>query len=299
MTRLRTELQRLFGLIFDAADAAADPAPVAADTPLPATGLVDAQGRTRALVMSLSAPAEWTPLAAVWAGVQTDLDLPAPAIAVSGHDGLQLWFALAEPVGVSQAQAFLEGLRARYLADVAHRRVELLPVGDPSVSGGVRHAMPVPRAQAGGGNWSAFVARDLAPVFADSPWLDLPPNDEGQAGLLSGLTPIGPAAFTAALRTLRGGAAGPLPPAPPPGAGLPASPVAAELSPIQTAAGLAAARAARAGSGAGGGGASTAPEATVHRMGAGFADPRHFLFTVMNDDTVPLALRIEAAKALL
>ena len=297
MTRLRTELQRLFGLPLD--DAAAGPAPVAAATPLPATGLVDAQGRTRALVLSLSAPAEWTPLAAVWAGVQTDLDLPAPAIAVSGHDGLQLWFSLAEPVSVSQAQAFLEGLRARYLADLAHRRVELLPVGDPAVSGGVRHAAPVPRAQGPEGPWSAFVARDLAPVFADSPWLDLPPNDEGQAGLLSGLTSIGPASFAAALRTLRAGAATTLPPAPPPGAGLPAAPVAAGLSPLQTVAGLAAARAARGGAGAGAGGASASPEATVHRLGAGFADPRHFLFTVMNDETVPLALRIEAAKALL
>jgi hypothetical protein len=28
-------------------------------------------------------------------------------------------------------------------------------------------------------------------------------------------------------------------------------------------------------------------------------DPKHFLLQVMSDDTVPLALRIEAAKALL
>jgi hypothetical protein len=76
--------------------------------------------------------------------------------------------------------------------------------------------------------------------------------------------------------------------------------VGAGLSTVSTAAGLAAAMAARgAGGRPGAGGDAHGPEATVHRLGAGFADPRHFLFTVMNDETVPLALRIEAAKALL
>ena len=36
-------------------------------------------------------------------------------------------------------------------------------------------------------HWSAFVAPDLAHIFNDTPWLDLPPNLEGQAELLARL----------------------------------------------------------------------------------------------------------------
>ena len=37
--------------------------------------------------------------------VQADLALPAPAIAVTGSDGVQLWFSLVQPVQPGQAQA--------------------------------------------------------------------------------------------------------------------------------------------------------------------------------------------------
>ena len=73
MTRLQTELERLY---------LAAPA-----------SLADAQGRVRALVLEAVLPASWDRLSAVWQGVQAELELPAPAIAVSGTDGVQLWFA--------------------------------------------------------------------------------------------------------------------------------------------------------------------------------------------------------------
>ena len=239
MNRLQSELHRLY-LARPAADGGAA-----------GSALIDPSGAVRALVIELARPASWEVLARVWHGVQAELGLPAPAIAVSGTDGLQLWFSLAEPVGVARARAFLEGLRRRFLPDVAVNRVRLLPAAEASALQPQAHARLVPALQAPGENWSAFVAPDLAPVFAETPWLDLPPSEEGQAALLHGLEAMKPAAFEAALQRL--GASEPPP--------------------------------------------SAATLAAVIPPGAD--EPRRFLLRVMNDETVALALRIEAAKALL
>lgn len=203
--------------------------------------LCDADGLVRCLVLELAGPPEWRELARVWQGVQAELDLPAPGIAVSGVDGLQLWFSLADPVTVQKGQVFLQGLVARFLADVEPRRLRLLPTADQPVR-------LVPAEQVSTGNWSAFLAPDLAPVFADTPWLDIPPGDEGQTALLRGLAVIRPSLFEAAVSRLSSRAAAAVQAAP--GAG-------------------------------------------------GESDPRQFLLRVMNDESVAMALRIEAAKALL
>ncbi|MEY8876308.1 MAG: hypothetical protein AB9M60_07350 [Leptothrix sp. (in: b-proteobacteria)] len=256
MDRLQSQLHRLYGL------APRPPGQAESDA---ACGLIDADGRVRALVLALGRPADWSALAPVWQGVQIDLQLPAPAIAVSGTDSYQLWFSLAEPVPVAQAQVFLEGLRSRYLADIAPRRLDLLPAADPGAPSGLRHARPVPAAQAQDEVWSAFVAPDLAPMFTDAPWLDLPPNREGQAELLGRCASIGSADFRAALQQLQ-------PPAPA------AEPAAAAPAPVQTGA--------------------TRLSVDADRPHT-FTDPRQFLLAVMNDERVDLALRIQAAQALL
>ncbi|MEF7612527.1 hypothetical protein V4F39_01305 [Aquincola sp. MAHUQ-54] len=212
--------------------------------------------RVRAIVMELARPPAWNELARVWHGVQDELALPAPAIAVSGTDGLQLWFSLAEPVPAAQGPAFLDGLRRRFLPEVAPGRVRLLQAPDASAPPSAPQALPVPACRDDEGRWSAFVAPDLAPVFDDTPWLDIPPNEEGQAALLRGLQPIKPAAFRAALDQLGPGA-------PPPRTGEAAAPA-----------------------------ASAADAAATD-------DPRRFLLRVMNDESVAMALRIEAARALL
>ncbi len=168
--------------------------------------LTDDAGQVRALVMELTGPADWEPLSGVWRGVQLDFELPAPAIAVSGTDGLQLWFSLQQPVSASRAADFLAGLKARYLAGLAPAaRLRLSPPA---------RAAAVPAEQPSTGNWSAFIASDLAPVFADTPWLDIPPGVEGQADLLVRLQSIKPEAFDAALRRLQamGSAAAPVVP---------------------------------------------------------------------------------------
>jgi hypothetical protein len=203
--------------------------------------LVDAQGRVRALVLEVVQPTGWDALSAAWQGVQAELELPAPAIAVSGVDALQLWFSLESPTSVPLAHAFLESMRARYLGEVPVARVRLWP----DLSTPARHAATVPALQAATGNWSAFVSPDLAAVFSETPWLDIEPGDEGQAALLRGLQSIRPAAFDAVL--------------------------------------------ARTGD---------ARQATP-RPSSREDDPRRFLLHVMNDERVDLALRIEAAKALL
>jgi hypothetical protein len=214
MDRLPTELQRLFLSRGPGGD------------------------RVRGPVLELLRPLGWETIARVWEGVQVDLGLPAPAIAVSGTDACQLWFSLTEAVVVSEAQAFLEGLRARYLADVTPERLRLAPQG----------VSPLPPAAVAPERWSAFVAPDLAPLFVDEPWLDQPPGADAQAELLSRVQPATPEAFARALAKL-------VPAAAAPGTGRPA---------------------------------------TGDR-----ADPRQFLLSVMQDASVDLRLRIEAAKALL
>ena len=253
MTRLQSELDRLY--------LPRSPAPVAdAAQPSP---LIDSSIQTRALVMDLTHPPSWALLSKVWNGVQTELDLPAPAIAVSGVDGLQLWFSLTEPIATSHAHAFLESLRKRFLPDIDARRIRLLPAADATAAHPERHAKRVPALQESTGNWSAFVAADLAPVFEDTPWLDIPPGEEGQATLLHGMRSITPAAFDEALLRL--------------GPGTPAALAAAPVTSPR---------------------AEPLPTQRI-TTSAAHEDAERFLRRVMNDESVALALRIEAAKALL
>ena len=253
MNRLHSELNRLY----------LPPTQSRAETDAKSSALIDSSDRVRAMVMELMRPPSWEVLSRVWHGVQTELDLPAPAIAVSGTDGVQLWFSLAQPIAVAQAHVFLECLRQRYLADIESSRVGLMPASDATALRQQLHARLVPARQEPTGNWSAFLAPDLVPVFADSPWLDIPPNAEGQATLLRGIEVIKQAVFEAAFEKL-----------------VPAT------HPSQSTVAVAAS--------VGEPLAQGRPE-TASTGG----DPKRFLLQVMNDDTIALVLRIEAAKALL
>jgi hypothetical protein len=235
--RLAREFQRLYG---------------PADTPAAAAG-----GAVRALVLDVARPADWRPLAAVWQGVQADLGLPAPAIVANGSDGLQLWFSLAQPEPTEEAQAFLNALRQRYLPDLPLHRVTLRALAEP-VAVPARVDTPGVTDE----RWSSFVAADLAPIFEDTPWLDLQPSDEGQADLLSRLHSISPAHWAAAQALLS--------PQPPAARAAPSS-------------------------------APTAPSAGLASLASpvGHPDALRFLQRMVQDEAAPLALRVEAAKALL
>lgn len=262
MTRLHAEFRRLF-LPHALAEAPVGE-PGLADITATAA-LADRQGRVRALVLELARPADWPALATVWRGVQAELGLPAPAVAVNGGEGLQLWFSVAQPVGMDEAQAFLEGLRQRWLSDLPPPRVGLLPrAGDgPGALQWAQAAAVLAQQEQAPGCWPAFIAPDLAAVFADTPWLDLPPGDEGQADLLAGLHSIAADAWQAALQALA-------PPPPAPGAAAAGTPPGPAAMP-----------------------------ATAHAGdGSAQAAAERFLLSVMNDTAAPLALRIDAAKAL-
>lgn len=191
MSTLHAELHRLY--LLDAPGSAPDTAEPC---------LVASDGTVRAMVLELARPAEWGILSAVWRGVQTDLELPAPAIAVSGVDAYQLWFSLSVPVPAPQAHAFLEALRVRYLSTVAPARISLLPATDIAEPTETLHARLIPALQKETGMWSAFVTPDLASIFSDEPWLDLPPNPDAQANVLSHLESIKPAIFQAVLKQI-------------------------------------------------------------------------------------------------
>jgi len=203
---------------------------------------------TRVLVLEVTGAASWAWLSAVWKGVQAELELPASAIAVNGRDGLQLWISLAEPASPAQAGAFLDGLARHYLADLPAARVRAMPAGSAAPG------LPVAP-----GQWSAYVAPDLAPIFDETPWLDVPPGEDGQADLLARLRSVPPAVFEAALQRLQ--------------------PLAAADTAATAAVSL--------------------PAHVVGSPPAAHEEAVQFLRSVMNDLSAPLALRIQAAAALL
>jgi hypothetical protein len=247
MNRLQTELLRLY--------LPHDPQSESRNTAGADLNLIDADGRVRTMVMQIAQQTGWGGVATLWQGVQDDLGLPAPAVAVSGIDGYQVWFSLAEPVPVAQALNFLESLRLRYLDAIAPRHLSMKPAADASAPWQAQHVRLVPALQIETGRWSAFVAPGLAGMFADEPWLDLAPNPDAQANQLSRLESIKPVNFRRAQNILR---------------------------PAHTPATR-----------------DTGPPPDNSIASGDDPDPKRFLLAVMNDPTIELRLRIEAAKALL
>lgn len=260
MNALLTELARLYS---------ADPqhAPLHDATRSP---LIDAHGQVRCAVLELARPADWQALSGLWRGVQSALELPAPGIAINGHDGYQLWFSWQQPVAAAEAQAFVEALCTRFLAGVAPARLRCWPGYTDAPArprGEGDFPAPVPRMHPRSGQWSSYIAPDLAAVFADEPWLDRDPGVEAQAQLLTRLECIGPEAFAKAQQALQ-------PPAP---AAPPATAVTIPLAENTTAR------------------ADPAPSGTPYPA----QTPATFLHAVMQDAQAPLALRVQAAVALL
>lgn len=255
MSRLQSEWRRLY----------LPQAPASAETAFQDTSLIDPDGRVRAMVLELGKPADWAALSPVWQAVQAELKLPAPAIAVSGLDGYQLWFSLAQAVPVHDARTFLTSLCRRYLADIAPHRIGLLPADRADTAQTTWHvgAGTTPGQEVLTDQWSAFLAPDLAPMFTDSPWLDIPPSAEGQADLLSRLQSIKLSDWQTALAQLQAGQATQA-----------AEPASTSAPSTQ---------------------ASIGPTSNLPCID----DPRRFLLNVMNDGSIALNLRIEAAKALL
>lgn len=295
--RLMAELTRLF-------PGAAAPGPGGPGQGIGAVGA--ALPLVHWLVLGLDHRAGAEPLGRVWQGLQSELALPPPALTVDGQALLQLWLPLAEPVPAATAAAFLAAVRQRWLADLPAQRTHTWPapeasLGAESTEAGVAGAPALPPQLVGEERWSAFVSPDLLPVFADSPWLDLPPGDDAQAALLARVPQASPAAWRAACASL----------------GVPAARVdqvaqQAAVAGPEPASGLAAPRWPAAAAGPGGpvGPATVPGEIAQPVAGPGSAvaaaaasgdalAARRFLRQVMDDPLQPLAQRIEAARVLL
>jgi len=208
MNKLINELQRLYFLRDPRCPGqAADDDCLAGETAT-ALNMIGADGKVRAMVMSFDRASDWDQVAHVYQAVQSELNLPAPAVSVSGGKAYGLWFSLADAVPVAEAQAFLEALQLTYLADLPAIHLDLRP----------QAATPVvelpPALQAGTAKWSAFIDPTLGSMFVDEPWLDMSPNMDKQADILASLDSIKADDFQQALLALRISAAANADPAP-------------------------------------------------------------------------------------
>jgi len=232
--------------------------------------LVSPAGMARAMVVSFARATDWEQVANLYQAVQDELDLPAPAISVSGRKGYGLWFSLAEALPLAQIQAFLAALRLKYLADIPLAHLELQP-----------NALAIktlaPTRHNATGKWSAFIDPSMGSMFIVEPGLEMAPILDRQAGMLAGLRSIKTANFQRALSILQ-------------------TPSELDGEPAVTLAEAAARLPTK---------ASRPPDLAdgyrYSKLGEGntYADPRDFLLAVMNDSSVGVKQRIKAAKALL
>jgi len=232
--------------------------------------LVSPAGMARAMVVSFARATDWEQVANLYQAVQDELDLPGPAVSVSGRKGYSLWFSLAEALPLAQIQAFLAALRLKYLADIPLAHLELQP-----------NALVIktlaPARHNTTGKWSAFIDPSMGSMFIVEPGLEMAPILDRQAGMLAGLKSIKTANFQRALSILQ-------------------TPSELDGEPAVTLAEAAARLPTK---------ASRPPDLAdgyrYSKLGEGntYADPRDFLLALMNDSSVGVKQRIKAAKALL
>jgi len=263
----------------------------------------DTDDSVRVLVVDFRRAADWPQVLQLHRCLQEELGLPAPAIAVTGGAGFQLWLSLAEAQPRAQAERFLAGLSRRYLAELAVGSLACHPacgeaskaagrtagrateqvLGAPGVEreagavvvAGVAPGEPalVPGLDRVSGRWSVFIDPGLGSMFIDEAGLATPPNLDAQADLLGPVQHITPADFAAALKLLDS----------------PAS----DAGDGEAAAGVVGADAVGAARG-------ERDDARARlAIGGGFTDPTRFLLAVMNDPSASAKQRIRAAKALL
>lgn len=189
MDRLTSELRRLYFL----------PGQPRPGEGLPAAiDLVGTDNRARTLVIDFLKAGDWEAAAAFCQGVQEDLELPAPAVSVSGKAGFRVWFSLAEAVPADEARSFLEALGQRYLADLPPGHALL----HPATSATAQRLDLVPSLDSATGKWSAFIDPAMGSMFAQESGLEMAPNPDRQADLLARFESIEAAAFRRALDLL-------------------------------------------------------------------------------------------------
>jgi hypothetical protein len=162
--------------------------------------LVSSTGLTRTLVLHFDGASagkgeqQWEALCAMANALQNALDLPAPAVSISGADGYALWLSLATPVPVSQACRFLALLLAAHGPDAAQ-----CPPGI-SVSNETEVLPPCLNRETG--KWAAFIHPGMGSSFANEPGLEMAPPVAAQAAFLESLSSITAAQFARAVQAL-------------------------------------------------------------------------------------------------
>lgn len=154
-------------------------------------------GWTRAVVLSFArlpddgALGHWERLCGVANSLQSELQLPAAAVSMSGARGFALWLSLAEPLPLARAQQFADALCAAFCPELPALRVDA-PVELP------------PCLDQASGKWSAFIHPGMGSSFAEEPGLDMAPPPAAQAAFLDGLQCIDRAQFQQAFDRLEG-----------------------------------------------------------------------------------------------
>lgn len=255
MNKLESELQRLYFFPSQAWLGAKS------ESDNPHINLITATGLVRCLVISVKDGGAWQQVAALYQGIQDELELPAPAISVSVEDGYQIWFSLAEPVALQLAQDFMEGLCRKYLAETKAAKLKLRP----GKADALKFVPKIPARQDTSERWSAYIDPTMGSMFVEETWLEMTPILDKQAGMLAGLKSTNTEDFHRALSTLQT--------MPETDASPPADK--AESSQFQQS------------------------SKNTLDIGNGFSNPKNFLLAVMNDPTAKAEQRIQAAIALL
>ncbi|MGZ8290318.1 MAG: hypothetical protein ACXW2U_04000 [Telluria sp.] len=210
MQKLISELRRLYLPAEEFAPEAL-PQHILGQTTL-ATNLTTHDGMTRAVVIAFNKmdkggdAQHWTRLCEVANALQTELNLPAPAVSISAASGYGLWLSLEAPVSAAQAQEFVDLLHRAYFPEMDRPADVSAPVELP------------PCLNQATGKWAAFIHPGMGASFADESGLEMAPPLAGQAAFLEGLQSISEKQFLHALDMLREahGAATPLASAPEP-----------------------------------------------------------------------------------
>lgn len=263
MNKLIAELRRLYFLPeqpFQNLDEGSAPV---------AIKLAEQGGMVRIMVVGFERAVDWGHAAMLYQAGQEDLELPAPAVSVSGGEGYQLWFSLTEPVPAERARLFLNALYRTYLREVRPAHLKFWPDVDASLSAEPSLLSFPPALHETSGKWSAFIDPGMGSMFIEEPGLGMAPTMDRQADLLAGLKSIKANVFERALNILQTRSE-------------------ATTSPSE----LVAADSQESGD-------PVAPIRSTLNVGSNFADPKSFLLAVMNDSSVTVDHRIEAARALL
>jgi len=174
-----------------------------------ALNLVSEAGMVRAMVIDFDGVAHgkgqqhWDALASLANRMQSDLGLPAPAVAVSGRKGWGLWLSLEQPIPAAQAQQFLHMVRKAYLADIPKEEIDLRPDTDKPTKAAQAVAKLPPCLHRASGLWAAFINPGMGGSFVTEAGLPAAPPMGKQAELLADLKSITPMAFMQALYKLQ------------------------------------------------------------------------------------------------